>query len=320
VSAVPAPLPSARRVPLAAAVPLAAVAALIGLIAGAPAAPAPTAAPVAPAPATATGGGVQLEVPGGWSRAAGAAIPGLPFRHPLGLRRDAGGLRLTAEVLPMRTRTLLPPALAPGRPAVVRLASGQRAWRYAFVRAGATAADGAGATPGGAAPATAPSAAMLVVWALPTARGVATVACLGPRARAVPPDCAAIARSLATPATAALALGPRTAYRSRLPAVVAALDAARVRGRRALAAAPHARGQVREAAGLAAAHRAAATALAPLARPEEDAAVRGLRRVAAAYDALAAAAHGRRPDGYARARAGVGAAERALGAALVRGR
>jgi hypothetical protein len=185
----------------------------------------------------------------------------------------------------------------------VRLDSGQRAWRYAFLRRGA--AD-----------------SMLVVWAVASSRGVATVACLGTRAAAAPAGCEAIARSLRWRGPAALDPDPSAAFWGRLPAVVTDLQAARASGRAALAAAAHARAQATAAAALATAHRNAAAALDPLARGTgaPARAVDSLRSVAAAYDALAAAARARVPAGYAEARARVIAAERVLVAALARAR
>ena len=301
------------RLPLVAAVPLLAAAALVGMAVGAPSEaprPEPTRAlPAPPRPAAIAGGAAVVAVPTGWSRTEGAAVPGFPFRHPLALQRDSDRLRVTIELLPATAPTLLPAGFPAAAPAEVRLDSGQRAWRYAFVRSGG--------------PVALSTESMLVVWAVPTARGVVTIACLGPRGTAAPAACESIAGSLTTPGSAALALGPSAAYWSRLPAVLATLDVARVRGRRALAAAGRASAQARAAATLSAAHRSASRTLAPLARSGNGApsrAVSALRGAAAAYGTLGRAARSRWPGRYERARGSVRAAESALARALARAR
>ena len=309
-SARPRPPARRRRLPLVAAVPFVAAAALLGVIAGAPSeapTPAPRAEP-APVPTAIAGGAAVVAAPSGWSRTDSAAVPGFPFRHPIALERRSDRLRVTIELLPATAPTMLPAGFPSSPPAVVSLASGQRAWRYAFVRAGGTAAL--------------PAESMLVVWAVPTARGVATIACLGPRGTAAPAACDAIAQSLTTPGSAPLRPGPSAAFWSRLPAVLATLDVARVRGRRALAAADRSSGQARASRALSAAHRSAGAALAPLAQQAEvpGGTVRALQAAAGAYGKLGRAARSRWPGRYTRARAAVGAAESNLARALERAR
>ena len=302
-----------RRLPLVAAVPFVAAAALFGLAVATPSEaprPAPARAlPAPPRPTAIAGGAAVVAVPSGWTRTDGATVPGLPFRHPLALERRSDQLRVTIELLPAAAPTLLPADFPATTPEAVRLASGQRAWRYAFVRA-----DGATAVA---------TESMLVVWTVPTARGVATIACLGPLGPAAPAACESIAGSLTTPGAAPLALGSSAAFWSRLPAVLATLDVARVRGRRALAAAGQASGQARAAATLAAAHRSASTTLAPLSHPGDGApsrAVSALRGAASAYGTLGRAARSRWPGRYARARRTVRFAEAKLARALARAR
>ena len=312
-SARPRPPARRRRLPLVAAVPFVAAAALLGVIAGAPSErPTPTPAPraqPAPSPKAIAGGAALIAAPSGWSRTADAAVPGFPFRHPIALQRRSDHLRVTIELLPATAPTLLPAGFPSSPPAVVSLASGQQAWRYAFVRTGG--------------PAALPAESMLVVWAVPTARGVATIACLGPRGTAAPDACETIAQSLMTPGSAPLRPGPSAAFWSRLPAVLATLDVARVRGRRALAGADRSSSQARAARALSAAHRSAITALAPLARQGEGApssTVRALHGAAGAYGKLGSAARSRWPGRYTRARGAVESAEATLARALERAR
>ena len=93
------------------------------------------------------------------------------------------------------------------------------------------------------------------------------------------------------------------AFREHFEPVVAKLNARRAAAGRALRRAGHARGQRAAAQRIAAAHRSAAAALAPLApgRGAERAAVQRLNATAGAYHALARAAGRRDRRGYGRA-------------------
>ncbi len=102
---------------------------------------------------------------------------------------------------------------------------------------------------------------------LPTTRGALVVECR---------RCAGAVRSVVVPGAAILAPAPDLALRLKAPAVLATLDATRVKERTAWTPASAAR--------LAAAHRAALDALGPLATP---ALTRALNDAAGAYDTLA---------------------------------
>jgi hypothetical protein len=100
----------------------------------------------------------------------------------------------------------------------------------------------------------------------------------------------------------------------RLPEAMAPLDAARVRGRRALRDARTPAGQAAAADGLQRAHAAAATTLAPLAAANSPGAalVRALRATASGYGRLALAARRRDRAAWRRAREAVRRAEATL--------
>jgi len=242
-------------------------------------------------------GGLRVQVPEGWTRAAAVSVPG--FSRPLGLRNADASLSAVVERLPAASATLLPPALlntARERPAEIRLDSGRRAWRYRLQRA-----DGS----------------LLVVYAAPTTGGVATVACASPAAAGVPRACDTLARTLAVPGWQPLEPGPGAAFFSLLPATVAELEAERAAGSTELAAATRAAAQAAAADGLAGAHRAAAAALSPLAgEPRQTAAAAALAATASAYTALARTASARAPRRYAVASRAVSAADARLRRAM----
>jgi hypothetical protein len=229
-------------------------------------------------------GGLRLQVPSGWARGDAAAISG--FSRPLGLQNAAEGLSAAVERLPATSATLLPvaslttPKAALERPDDIRLASGQRAWRYRLQRN-----DGS----------------VLVLYAAPTTGGIATVACASPAVTAVPRGCDVLASAVAVPGSQPLEPGTSAAFFSRLPATIADLEAARTKGTRELSAATRATAQAAAADGLARAHKAAGAALAPLAdnrKRVQTAAVGALTASATAYAALASAARARVPQPY----------------------
>jgi hypothetical protein len=246
--------------------------------------------------------GLRLQLPRGWSLAAAATVPG--FQRPLGLHNVDEDLRAAVELLPAGSPTLLPTALlqklerTPKSPDVLGLPSGHDAWRYQF-------------------PFT--NGAQLFIYAAPTTRGIATVACLSPVNGGVPPglesdslgrevmtssQCEALASAVTVPGSHAFEPGKSSAFFSRLPTVVTALDAARTKGMRALDAAKRASDQALAATDLARAHSAAGAALAPLARQGDglpSATVGALTASTTAYAALASAARARSARAYAAA-------------------
>ena len=292
----------ASKLPAAMVVVLLAAAAITGhLLAGAVGRDDATA--VRPPPPAIAHGGLLVQVPDGWAR--GDAAPVRGFSRPLGLRNAGERLSAVVERLPATSATLLPVAFertltARGRPEVVRLASGQSAWRYRF--------------PQGGGPVT-------VVYAAATTSGVATLACVGPTSPGVPRGCEALARGLTVPGSNRLDLGTRGAFFSRLPATVSDLDTARTRGMRELSAATRATGQAAAAEGLVRAHRGAVAALAPLTNQHEELTtetVGALSATATAYATLASAARARSPRRYAAAGRTVGDADARLRRTLTR--
>ena len=236
-------------------------------------------------------GGLHVQVPSGWARGHAAAVSG--FRRPLGVQNAGGGLSAAVERLPATSTTLLPVAsltglkAAPRRPDDIRLASGQRAWRYRLHRD-----DGS----------------MLVLYAAPTTGGVATVACVSPTVAAVPRGCDVLASAVAVAGAQPLEPGTGAAFFSRLRATVAGLEAARTDGKRELSVATRSSAQAAAAERLARAHKTAAAALAPLAnerKGSQTVAVGALTASATAYAALARAARARAPERYSDARRAV---------------
>jgi hypothetical protein len=252
----------------------------------------------ASAAAQTTEAGVSLQLPSGWSRGAVATLPG--FHRPLGLHSVYGDLRASIELLPADSPTLLPSAFLktlqapPEAPDRVRLGPGRSAWRYHFLRS---------------------SGSQLILYATPTTEGVATIACLDSINVSVPVGCEALASAVTVLGSRPLDPGKRTAFLSRLPTVLADLDASRKHGVRALDAATRARDQAFAADGLARAHRTAGGVLAPLA-PAGDglpsATVGALSGCAAAYTALGRAARARSPSAYVDAGRAVARADAVL--------
>jgi hypothetical protein len=263
----------------------------------------PTSRTATPARAT-VHDGVRLQVPGGWARADVVKVPG--FKRPLGLRNPDAGLRAVVERLPATSATLLPAAFlatlerAPEKPELVRLAAGRHAWRYRF-----PGRDGS----------------MTLFYAAPTTSGIATVACTSPIDANIPPDCAALAAAVTVPGSRPLAPSMSAGFLSRLPTVVSDLEAARAKGVDALAGAERARGQALAADELGRAHKAAATALAPLASGNDKvprATVGALTATASALTTLASAARSRLPGPYGDAGRAVTTADADLRKALAK--
>jgi hypothetical protein len=206
---------------------------------------------------------------------------------------------VAAAVLPAAERSLLPRELSAhaGTPLKQRVA-GLQGWRYPDLQVAGWSLD---------------------VIAMPTTRGVLTLACASPPHRgAAPPACFEGVRRLQVPGARPLVPADDTVLRLRLGAVMGPLERARGAGRTALRRAHGPIGQARAARALWRAHLAAARALAPIVPSSGPrAALPGeLRSVAAAYRRLALAAANRSPRQWARARTAVHAAERRLARAL----
>jgi hypothetical protein len=302
-----APAPAAARgVPLVLIAVLGLAAAIGGFVAGGSGSGKKAAALTG----SASSGPLALSFPAGWKRAPAApSTPGLSFSDQLVLASGgAGGGQLVAGRVAAAGPTLLPrgflarlPSAPRGEP--VRL--GQlAAYRYRGLRA-----RGFGGP--------------LTIYAVPTAGGVTTLACL-PGSRAAPAflrDCEGVATTLEVTGVRSFGLGPNARYGRALSSVMTRLGAARTRDEAALRAARTRPAQAAAAATLASAHAAAARALAAApAGPREQAAnaaaVTALRRATRAYRRAAAAARGGDAGGYAAAgragRTAEGAARRAI--------
>jgi serine/threonine protein kinase len=254
-----------------------------------------TPAPSRPAPRLASSAGndaLALRFPEPWRQTnRPPAIEGLDLARPVALDAGTGGAGVVAGRTTATGPTLLPAAFVKrlaDRPAgePVRLGAVQ-ALRYRGLR------------PGESGPA-------LTVFAVPTSRGVATIACHAPAAAAAAfeADCERVAASLELSGAKAYALGPQAGYARRLDRALTALAAARSRDRRALAGAKTQGGQARLAGALAAAHDRAADALARLAVTPADAGahaalVAAVRRARGGYARMARAARRHDARGFA---------------------
>jgi len=295
----PAGRPAGRRAGAAALAGVAVLAAgaavagvLVGRQAGAETRPADPARTVSAA-------GISLGVPAEWVARTPAAPPGLTLAAGgAGATSPTGGGLVTGFVATDRP-DLLPAALAADAPdpAPVTL-SGTAGLRYEGVP-----------TPGGE---------RVTLYVLPTARGVATLACLpGAQPAAVAPACADAAASMRVSGTRLYAAGPSPAYAERLTAVFRDLGADVRAGRVALRGARLPAGQARAAGRLATAYRGAAAALPGTDLSPANAAANArvedaLRNVAAGYTRMRDAARADSPSRWQAGRAQVRAAEARL--------
>ena len=259
--------------------------------------------PVAiPAPIVSVGG-FEVQVSPAWSAAEAAPGPEVP-----GGRAFAPAAGLPARVLLVADKaagpSLLPASLRAElgtslpRPRRARVA-GRRAWRYGPVRG---------------------DERVLSVTVLPTTTGVLAVACSAPpETWSVALGCAAGVEAVAPHAGRILEPSADLAFRRGAPAVLRRFDDRRRAGRTALARTRRPGARAGAARRLAAGHREAASALAPLSSEGAPAAaVAALRRAARAYDRLAAAARARAAGRQRSAAAAVRRSDAALRTALDR--
>jgi hypothetical protein len=274
---------------------LVAAAALAGLLLGGVFQSDP--APVQPPPKATqiTEAGVRLQLPSGWAQGDVASFPG--FHQALWVHHSGDNLRAAVELLPAASPTLLPAPLlaslegAPNSPDTVRVGSGHEALRYRIPR---------------------PDGSQWVLYAAPTTMGIATIACLSAVDVGIPRGCEALAAGVAVPGGRALAPGKSAGFFSRLPRTATDLASARAKGVRDLDAARRSADQALAADGLARAHKAAGSSLAPLTRRGDGlptATVGALTATATAYAALASAARDRSPRPYAEASRAVAGAD-----------
>jgi Protein kinase domain len=263
---------------------------------------------------SASSGYLELSFPSGWQRLASApAIPGLAFSQPLALAPSssatagASGQRLVAGEVPTSGPSLLPAgftaALAGAlpRPEPVQLGTLQ-AYRYSGLSVRGLAGP-------------------LTLYVVPTAGGVATIACLSSSSSSSSSSspaaqCAQIAATLKLNGTTAFGLAPSPQYAAALGRTFGALRAATAAGTAHLRAASSAAAQATAAAQLAAAYSSASSALgrltvSPAVHSANVSLAGSLAAVGRDYAALATAARAGDEAAYAQA-------QRALGADRVR--
>ncbi len=269
---------------------------------------------------SASAGNLELSFPASWQRIASApAIPGLAFSQPLALASSSSaaagpsGQRLVAGEVPASGASLLPAgftsALAGAlpRPEPVQLGTLQ-AYRY-------TGLSVRGLT------------GPLTLYAVPTAGGVATVACLSSSSSSSSSSaqCSQIAATLKLNGTTAFGLAPSAQYAAALGRAFGALRAATATGTARLSAASSASAQAAAATQLAAAYSSASSALgrlsvSPAVRSVNASLTAALAAVGRDYAALAAAARAGDEAAYVQAQRTLGADRvRAAGALAVLG-
>jgi hypothetical protein len=281
---------------LLSAVTVAAAAAGVGLgaaLAGDAPEPAP---PLSPRMGLASGP-ARLPLPPGWTALGRrASLPG--FEAATAVRAPHGPVAV--DIRPPQDASLLPAAVAAGRPAppTVRMIGGRAVWRYEL--------------PG---PDPATSVAALV---LPTTGGVVTIACAAGvvELSAAAAECERAMASLRLEGAVALDAGPATAAAIALRDVIPALNRRRSAERRRLAAARSPAARSAAAARLADRHAAAAARLRPLAAGAGKRIAATLAGLAREYRALAVASRRRDPRAARAAGAAIGRHEQRLARAL----
>jgi hypothetical protein len=271
---------------------------------------------------SASSGHLELSFPSGWQRLASPpAIPGLAsseaLSQPLALAPSssasagAAAQRLLAGEVPTSGPTLLPTgltaalngALPRGEP--VQLGTLQ-AYRYSGLSVRGL--------PGS-----------LTLYAVPTANGVATVACLSstssPTSSPLAAQCARIAATLKLNGTTAFGLAPSPQYAAALGHTFGALATAAATDTTHLRAASSAAAQAAAATQLAAAYSSASSALgrltvSPAVRGANASLAGSLVAIGRDYAALAAAARAGDETAYAQAQRAIGSDRARVASAL----
>jgi hypothetical protein len=309
----PVPGEAARRRPWV--VPLVAAGIVLVVAAGAsaafllpeddsPAPPQPTATATASA-ATTPGptkpleaGSLSVDVPEDWTTTAGAALPGFELADAAAAQQD-GSVVVGMAPADGATPSLLPVALARSapKPTSEQLGESLRAYRCDDI----TLEDGQPAD----------------VYVVPTADGIATVACRPPAPASPGFDaaCANAARSLAIRDTKVFAAGPSRDYARAVTQAIGNIDAAQGTAMSAMRQAPNGAGQAAAIDDLQAAIDDAANALdrlelSPADRAPNESLLAALASLSARYGSLATAAASGRQDRYGNA---ITALERAQG-------
>jgi serine/threonine protein kinase len=255
---------------------------------------------------------VSLQLPGDWTSLRQPVIPGLTFIGEPIARAAVGEAAGDAELIAGRVAatgpTLLPESLRRrlgGSPEAEAVRIGPlQALRYRDLPAG----DDGG---------------LLTIYAVPTTRGVAVVACRfqAAAATAFRPQCDGAAASLRLRGARPYGVGPSAAYARRLNAAIAALSRERAVQRRALASAELPGLQATAAKRLASAYAAAADALrgadlGPAGAGRNEAIRAALARGDSAHQAMSRAAARDDGPGYETARRAAALGDRDLRVAL----
>jgi Protein kinase domain len=271
---------------------------------------------------SASAGSVELSFPAGWQHLASApAIPGLNFSQPLALAQGGQGAAGSGSAAGASSQRLLAgevssasgPSLLPGsfaavltgalpHPETVRLGSSLQAYRYSGLSVRGLAEP-------------------LTLYAVPTAGGVVTIACLGSTASGPATQCAQIAATLKLNGTTAFGLGPSASYAAALGRAFATLRGAVSAGEARLHSASSAAAQAAAAEQLAGAYGSASRTIAgltvsPAVQDANATLAASLAAVGRGYTALAAAARAEDGGAYARAQRAILGARAASAKAL----
>jgi serine/threonine protein kinase len=261
---------------------------------------------------TATGGGapavvmsnaaMKLKVPEGWAKAAAPKVPGLTLAEPVAASGDGATAAFGLVHGDADNSTLLPAGLIQAAGAVPKdrdaVALGPdrlQAYRYRNVKLSGL--DGA-----------------VTLYAVPTAQGVATLACL--------PACETVADTLQLNGAEAFPVGPSPAYAKAVGSRLSALSKATAKQNATLAKAKTPTAQAAAARKLQAAHRTAAARLpknqqlSPADRGANARLRAALGGVAKAYGQAATAAAKNDKGGFKQAGAAVTRAQRELAGAM----
>jgi predicted Ser/Thr protein kinase len=259
---------------------------------------------------SAQSGAITVAYPTSWERGDPPTIPGIEFANPIAVGpKGQPNNRLVTGIVDASGATLLPAAFVkslgsePARTDTVRLGEYQ-AYRYRNLQ------------PGGFAPA-------LTLYAIPTDKGVATVACTADQAQAATflPDCERAASTIKLDGAKPFDLGPGGDYLKLVNSTLEKLQADRDRGLALLKGAKTPGQQARAAGNVSAAYRGAARALgkapaSPQVAAANDSIVAALNDAGDAWDQVARGAARANRRGYLAGERAVKKAEKELQTAL----
>ncbi len=266
---------------------------------------------------SASAGNIELSFPASWQHLASApAIPGLTFSQPLALVQGGGGgggaaggatARLVAGQVSASGASLLPSAFTASLNGALPRAEPVRLGSVQALRYSGLSVRGLNAP--------------LTLYAVPTAGGVVTIACLGSAASGPATTCAQIAATLKLSGTTAFGLAPSASYATALGRIFGSLRGAVASGASQLGSASSASAQAAAAAQLASAYGAASRALSGLAvspavKDVDANLASSLAALGHGYTALAAAARAGDDAAYARAQHAISSARAGTAKAL----